>query len=170
VADDYWGGGCTDVESDSDSDSEEEQFTCRHFDDAFYRPGTHTPRFGGPIRNGKNVSGMIARIEKLCDVYGDRFWIGKFSNGRAGIRNRWNTKYKHEYDPGPKSKGIWNLMAMRSAAIIFETTSETLAYKAEKELIEHFEDQDMLQNPVSGGGGKKGQSGSYGVYLMWDEW
>ena len=71
----------------------------------------------GVVRNAKAVGTMKERIEELCDVHVDRFWIGKTSSGRAGMRNRWNTKYA--------------ALGMQHAAIVYQTSSEDKALELE---------------------------------------
>ena len=151
-------------EEDSGSSSDENAQTT--FDSAFFRPKangkgyTSTPQFGSGIRKANDFDAMEARIRSLCDVDDEdgRFWIGKFSGGPhggySGIRRRWNSKYK--------TRG------MASAAIIYSTSSQKNAFRAEKILIDRFWSQ--CANPTKGSDwGPEGKSGPYGVYLMWDD-
>ena len=159
VACDYWGGDDSDggyssgdaddyYSSDSCGDegcSSEDEDDVVPFNDAF-------EDIAGVVRNQHEVDEMVARIEQLCSPGTDRFWIGKTSSGRMGMRARWNTKYRD--------------LGMRHAAIVYQTSSQRLALELETTLIDYFWSQ--CENPERGGAGRDGRSGPFVVYLMWD--
>ena len=114
-----------------------------------YRSGVD-PYSGGYQQASTKVKKCISALTRDGKATG--MWIGYTSSGEAGLKGRWNAKYK--------------LIGMQHIAMVYVSDSIDFARNMEVLLIDFY--VDHVDNLNAGGGGPVGQP-PYVVYVAWTE-
>ncbi|KAL0205520.1 hypothetical protein P9112_000827 [Eukaryota sp. TZLM1-RC] len=109
------------------------------------------PHTGGYLQVYEKLSPSLRAYVRRNAV--ENWFVGITSNGKEGLRARWNGKYKKR----DFHKIIW----------LYSTGSQDFARRLETKLVQGFEHYTTIDNERGGGGGNNSRKPPYVVYCAY---